>query len=79
MPASARKLVQGLKEIVNRPDAEIYAALRECGMTPTRRSAASCPKVPSLTAPLSLDVSCGFVRSVLLYRRVCACVVGLDN
>jgi hypothetical protein len=26
--------VQGLKEIVNRPDAEIYAALRECGMDP---------------------------------------------
>nr|CAB3477847.1 unnamed protein product [Digitaria exilis] len=34
VPASARKLVQGLKEIVNRPDAEIYAALRECGMDP---------------------------------------------
>jgi hypothetical protein len=25
MPASAMKLVQGLKEIVNRPDEEIYA------------------------------------------------------
>ncbi|GJN18153.1 hypothetical protein PR202_gb05285 [Eleusine coracana subsp. coracana] len=34
VPASARKLVQGLKEIVNRPDAEIYAALRECDMDP---------------------------------------------
>ncbi|KQK09067.1 uncharacterized protein LOC100846506 isoform X2 [Brachypodium distachyon] len=34
VPASARKLVQGLKEIVNRPDAEIYAALRDCGMDP---------------------------------------------
>jgi hypothetical protein len=32
VPASARKLVQGLNEIVNRPDAEIYAALRECDM-----------------------------------------------
>jgi hypothetical protein len=26
--------VQGLKEIVGRPDAEIYAALRDCGMDP---------------------------------------------
>jgi hypothetical protein len=26
--------VQGLKEIVSRPDAEIYAALRDCGMDP---------------------------------------------
>uniref|UniRef100_A0ACD5VQ54 Uncharacterized protein n=1 Tax=Avena sativa TaxID=4498 RepID=A0ACD5VQ54_AVESA len=34
VPASARKLVQGLKEIVSRPDAEIYAALRDCGMDP---------------------------------------------
>ncbi|KAM0850132.1 hypothetical protein ACQ4PT_053280 [Festuca glaucescens] len=34
VPASVRKLVQGLKEIVSRPDAEIYAALRDCGMDP---------------------------------------------
>ncbi|XP_066366067.1 uncharacterized protein [Miscanthus floridulus] len=34
VPAGSRKLVQGLKEIVNRPEAEIYAALRECGMDP---------------------------------------------
>lgn len=34
LPASARKLVQGLKEIVSRSDAEIYAALRDCGMDP---------------------------------------------
>ncbi|KQK04832.1 uncharacterized protein LOC100840916 [Brachypodium distachyon] len=34
VPQASRKLVQGLKEIVNRPDAEIYAALRECGMDP---------------------------------------------
>ena len=34
VPAGSRKLVQSLKEIVNRPDAEIYAALRECGMDP---------------------------------------------
>ncbi|KAL5228033.1 hypothetical protein ABZP36_016298 [Zizania latifolia] len=34
VPASARMLIQGLKEIVNRPDAEIYAALRDCGMDP---------------------------------------------
>jgi hypothetical protein len=32
VPTSARKLVQGLKEIFNRPDTEIYAALRECDM-----------------------------------------------
>lgn len=34
VPAGSRKLVQSLKEIVNRPEAEIYAALRECGMDP---------------------------------------------
>uniref|UniRef100_A0A0D9WJU4 GBF-interacting protein 1 N-terminal domain-containing protein n=1 Tax=Leersia perrieri TaxID=77586 RepID=A0A0D9WJU4_9ORYZ len=34
IPAASRKLVQSLKEIVNRPDAEIYAALRDCGMDP---------------------------------------------
>ncbi|CAL4901772.1 unnamed protein product [Urochloa decumbens] len=34
VPAGSRKLVQNLKEIVNRPEAEIYAALRECGMDP---------------------------------------------
>jgi hypothetical protein len=34
VPAGSRKLVQCLKEIVNRPEAEIYSALRECGMDP---------------------------------------------
>ncbi|XP_078167979.1 uncharacterized protein LOC144562640 isoform X2 [Carex rostrata] len=34
IPASARKLVQSLKEIVNCPDAEIYATLKECDMDP---------------------------------------------
>lgn len=34
IPASARKLVQSLKEIVNSPEAEIYATLKECDMDP---------------------------------------------
>lgn len=34
IPASARKLVQSLKEIVNCPEAEIYATLKECDMDP---------------------------------------------
>ncbi|XP_072967146.1 uncharacterized protein [Typha angustifolia] len=34
IPAAARKLVQSLKEIVNSPDAEIYAMLKECDMDP---------------------------------------------
>ncbi|TVU20293.1 hypothetical protein EJB05_36497 [Eragrostis curvula] len=34
VPPSHKKLVQSLKEIVNRPETEIYAALRECGMDP---------------------------------------------
>ncbi|KAL5231018.1 hypothetical protein ABZP36_029794 [Zizania latifolia] len=34
VPAASRKLVQSLKEIVNRPEAEIYSALRDCGMDP---------------------------------------------
>jgi GBF-interacting protein 1 N-terminal len=34
IPASARKLVQSLKEIVNCPEAEIYATLKDCDMNP---------------------------------------------
>ncbi|XP_020523434.1 uncharacterized protein LOC18422579 isoform X2 [Amborella trichopoda] len=34
IPSSARKIVQSLKEIVNCPDNEIYAMLRECNMDP---------------------------------------------
>jgi GBF-interacting protein 1 N-terminal len=34
IPSSARKLVQSLKEIVNRPESEIYATLKECDMDP---------------------------------------------
>jgi hypothetical protein len=34
VPQASKKLVQGLKEIVNRLEAKIYAALRECGMDP---------------------------------------------
>ena len=80
VPASARKLVQGLKEIVNRPDAEIYAALRECGMDPDEAVSRLLSQGPiSHRSPLFLDVSCGFVQSVLLYRGVSACGIGLDN
>ncbi|CAA0832914.1 Kinase-related protein of unknown function (DUF1296 [Striga hermonthica] len=34
IPAGSRKVVQSLKEIVNCPEAEIYAALKECNMDP---------------------------------------------
>ncbi|KAL9688470.1 hypothetical protein QQ045_032891 [Rhodiola kirilowii] len=34
IPAASRKVVQSLKEIVNCPEAEIYAMLRECNMDP---------------------------------------------
>uniref|UniRef100_A0A7N0ZY14 GBF-interacting protein 1 N-terminal domain-containing protein n=2 Tax=Kalanchoe fedtschenkoi TaxID=63787 RepID=A0A7N0ZY14_KALFE len=34
IPAASRKVVQSLKEIVNCPEAEIYATLRECNMDP---------------------------------------------
>lgn len=34
IPAGARKVVQSLKEIVNYPEAEIYAALKDCNMDP---------------------------------------------
>ncbi|URE19920.1 hypothetical protein MUK42_34203 [Musa troglodytarum] len=34
IPTGSRKLVQSLKEIVNCPEAEIYAMLRECNMDP---------------------------------------------
>ncbi|XP_058101215.1 actin cytoskeleton-regulatory complex protein PAN1-like isoform X2 [Magnolia sinica] len=34
IPAASRKMVQSLKEIVNCPDHEIYAMLKECNMDP---------------------------------------------
>ncbi|KAL0798798.1 hypothetical protein Bca101_053973 [Brassica carinata] len=34
IPSGSRKTVQNLKEIVNCPEAEIYAMLKECGMDP---------------------------------------------
>ncbi|KAL1567456.1 hypothetical protein AAHA92_02932 [Salvia divinorum] len=34
IPAGARKVVQSLKEVVNCPDAEIYAVLKDCNMNP---------------------------------------------
>ncbi|XVF25524.1 hypothetical protein REPUB_Repub13aG0220000 [Reevesia pubescens] len=34
IPAGARKIVQSLKEIVNCPELEIYAMLKECNMDP---------------------------------------------
>lgn len=34
IPAGSRKIVQSLKEIVNCPEHEIYAMLKECNMDP---------------------------------------------
>lgn len=34
IPAGSRKIVQSLKEIVNCPEPEIYAMLKECNMDP---------------------------------------------
>ena len=34
IPAGSRKMVQSLKEIVNCPELEIYAMLKECNMDP---------------------------------------------
>ncbi|KAJ6775893.1 RNA polymerase II DEGRADATION FACTOR-LIKE PROTEIN (DUF1296) [Salix koriyanagi] len=34
IPAASRKMVQSLKEIVNCPEPEIYAMLKECNMDP---------------------------------------------
>ncbi|CAH8355438.1 unnamed protein product [Eruca vesicaria subsp. sativa] len=34
IPTGSRKIVQSLKEIVNAPEAEIYAMLKECNMDP---------------------------------------------
>ncbi|CAH2034306.1 unnamed protein product, partial [Thlaspi arvense] len=34
IPSGSRKVVQSLKEIVNSPEAEIYAMLKECNMDP---------------------------------------------
>lgn len=35
VPAAARKVVMSLKEIVNCPEHEIYAMLKECNMDPS--------------------------------------------
>lgn len=34
IPPASRKMVQSLKEIVNCPEAEIYATLKDCNMEP---------------------------------------------
>lgn len=34
VPPGSRKIVQSLKEIVNCPEAEIYATLKDCNMDP---------------------------------------------
>lgn len=34
IPSGSRRIVQSLKEIVNAPEAEIYAMLKECNMDP---------------------------------------------
>lgn len=34
IPSGSRKMVQSLKEIVNCPEAEIYAVLKDCNMDP---------------------------------------------
>jgi hypothetical protein len=49
VPVSTRKLVQGLNEIVNCPDVEIYAALRECDMDLDEVVSCFSPKVYHLT------------------------------
>jgi hypothetical protein len=52
VPQSSRKLVQSLKEIVNRPEPEIYAALRECGMDPDEAVSRLLSQGPPLYSPL---------------------------
>ncbi|RWW22987.1 hypothetical protein GW17_00012782 [Ensete ventricosum] len=57
IPSGSRKLVQSLKEIVNCPEPEIYAMLRECDMDPNEAihrllSQGSCLlKIPRLHLP----------------------------
>ncbi|KAF3592390.1 hypothetical protein DY000_02023669 [Brassica cretica] len=34
IPSGSRKIVQSLKEVVNSPEAEIYAMLKDCNMDP---------------------------------------------
>jgi hypothetical protein len=76
VPASSRKLVQGLNEIVNRPDAEIYAALRECYMDPDEAvSRLLSQGLPSRAAPFSPPCF-GCIVSFCLWL---AFVSGLDD
>lgn len=34
IPSGSKKMIQSLKEIVNCPEAEIYAVLKDCNMDP---------------------------------------------
>ncbi|CAD6261647.1 unnamed protein product [Miscanthus lutarioriparius] len=60
VPVGSRKLVQGLKEIVNLTEAEIYAAPRECGMD----AAASSPKIVVLDVEVFVVLDVGAVSGV---------------
>jgi hypothetical protein len=66
VPPVSRKLVQSLKEIVNCPEAEIYAALRECSMDADEAvslllSQGPCPSLPP-PRPIDLLLVSLFLR-----------------
>ena len=69
VPAGSRKLVQGLKEIVNLTEAEIYAAPRECSMG----AAASSPKVRARLALSSAHSPLPRFRACLAVRCRARC------
>jgi hypothetical protein len=65
VPPVSRKLVQSLKEIVNCPETEIYAALRECSMDPDEAvslliSQGPCPALPPPSPSIYCLFRCSF-------------------
>jgi len=64
IPASSRKMVQSLKEIVsNFPDHEIYATLKDCNMDPNE----AVSRLLSQGSFLSLSISAFFVSRFLIF------------
>ena len=57
IPPAARKIVQSLKEIVNRPELEIYATLKDSHMDPDEAVNRLLSQGPSLSISIYLSIS----------------------
>lgn len=65
IPSGSRKIVQSLTEIVNSPEAEIYAMLKECNMDPNE------------TVSRLLSQGSSFFLLLYLFELLCLWIVNL--